>query len=162
MTKQNEQITECTRVRESYGFTQTDVARALGLSITSYSLTEKQTRKVSKDRSERLYYEIHHACTKLVEKQNNLAEDLEANTFTKETTGVFSDEEEIQEELNFKMHYKQLTEKLYQEILLKYIFKGKTVVNAAANTGVCESTLRRRLEKDGIPHEVGDNWENLV
>lgn len=160
MTKQN--ITECTKARLGYGLTQSEVAKRLGISIPVYSLSEQRKRNVSVERMEKLYYDIHHAGVSIVKEKEKMANDINLNTYAGKNNGEFNNDEEIQDELDFELHYEQLTEKMYQTVLMKYVFKGKTVVRAAADLGLCEDELRRRLDKDGHEYIMGDSWESLV
>lgn len=161
MGEQNN-LTECAKVRESYGLNRTEVAEEIGISLPVYSITEKQSRPVSLNRMEKLFHQIHHASKRIISRKHQQAQDLELNTYCSDGKQFNSIEEAIEDELDFELHYEILTEDLFQEILMQYIFKNKTVVKASADTGVCEEVLKKRLEKEGIPFEMGDNWEKLV
>lgn len=154
-------MTECERIRRSFGMTQSEMAKAIGVSAPVYSLQERGKRKMSKEHSERLVYRVSHAGHRVVKEKEKLANDLDANTYKAEKE-FQTVEEAIESELEFELHYIQLTEKLFNKILNKYILVGKTVVRAAADTGVCEEQLKRRLDRENLSYIMGDKWETLV
>lgn len=158
-----EELTEFTKIRMSYGLKQQEVAEEIGISGPVYSLQERQARNTTKKTSEKLFYNIHHAAHRILKRKKEMAEDLELNSYRKPEGVEFeSIEDEIQAELDAELHYYPLTDELFSDILVQYIYKEKTVVRAAAETGVCELELKKRLIKEGIPFEMGDNWEKLV
>lgn len=152
---------ECTRVRESYGLKQNEVAQEIGISEPVYSLHERQKRQVTYNRSEKFFYQVNHACESIVAKRKAMSEDLELNTY-KKTEEFESIEDEIDDELRFELQYVPITDEIYMDILLKYVFRKKTLVRAAVEYGVCEQELENRLTRDGHKFERGDNWEKLV
>lgn len=159
--KVNDDRKECTRVRESYGLKQNEVAQKIGISEPVYSLHERQKRNASINRMEKFYYEVNHACKQLLDERIEKSKDLELNTY-QQTEEFDNIEDEIDAELQFELHYVPITDEIYFDILLKYIFRKKTLVRAAAEYGVCEQELENRLIKDGHKYEKGDNWERLV
>lgn len=151
MGKKGEHKTEYTQLREEYNLTKTEVANELGMSLPAYSVKERGERNVLPKTKEKFFYQLGNACHKIRKRKKEWSESLELNTYVK-TRQFSSEEEEMEDEKAFKLHYPLITVEMYATFV-KYIQEGCTVVQVAVREGIDEEELRDMLDKDEISYE---------
>lgn len=143
------------KIRENFEIASQEMARALGISGPVYSLAENGKRKHSQEYMERLYYNVNHVCMKHQKQKIEDSYNLEKNTYKKPEGKVFNSlDEEIQDELDFELHYQPLTEELIMEAI-KGIAIGKTLFRVSADLEIDDIKLGKVLDKRGIKYETG-------